>query len=111
MDQASLLGELSVAIVAGPEEYLFEEEKALLEVIEGNEPLPRWLPPHRHGLFATAPQLGWSAHEPEAGHAGRHESNPTLVNIVETLANVTHVLARGAEWFQSMGTAASLGDS
>ena len=109
MEQAGLLGELSVAIVAGPEEYLFGEEKALLEVIEGNEPLPRWLPPYMHGLFATTPQLGWSAHEPESGHAGRHESNPTLVNNVETLANVTHVLARGTEWFRSMGTAASPG--
>jgi len=109
MEEAGLLGELSVAIVAGPEEYLFGEEKALLEVIEGNEPLPRWLPPYIHGLFATAPQLGWSAHEPEAGHAGRHESNPTLVNNVETLANVTQVLARGVEWFRSMGTTASPG--
>jgi NADH-quinone oxidoreductase subunit F len=109
MEQAGLLGELSVAIVAGPEEYLFGEEKALLEVIEGNEPLPRWLPPYMHGLFATAPQLGWSAHEPETGHAGRHESNPTLVNNVETLANVTHVLTRGVEWFRSMGTVASPG--
>jgi NADH-quinone oxidoreductase subunit F len=60
-------------------------------------------------LFATAPQLGWSAHEPEAGHSGGHESNPTLVNNVETLANVTHVLARGVGWFRSMGTAASPG--
>ena len=31
-------------MATGPEEYLFGEEKALLEVIEGNEPLPRWLP-------------------------------------------------------------------
>src|SRR4029079_11022526 len=100
---------LSVAIVAGPEEYLFGEEKALLEVIEGNEPLPRWLPPYIHGLFATAPQLGWSAHEPETGHTRGHESNPTLVNNVETLANVTHILARSADWFRSMGTQASPG--
>jgi NADH-quinone oxidoreductase subunit F len=109
MEQAGMLGELSVALVAGPEEYLFGEEKALLEVIEGNEPLPRWLPPYMHGLFATAPQLGWSAHEPEAGHVGGHESNPTLVNNVETLANVTHVLAHGVESFRSLGTATSPG--
>ncbi len=104
MEQAGMLGELSVTLVAGPEEYLFGEEKALLEVIEGNEPLPRWLPPYIHGLFATAPQLGWSAHEPEVGHRGRHESNPTLVNNVETLANVTHVLAHGVDRFRSRGT-------
>jgi NADH:ubiquinone oxidoreductase subunit F (NADH-binding) len=109
MEQAGLLGELSVALVAGPEEYLFGEEKALLEVIEGNDPLPRWLPPYIHGLFATAPQLGWSSHAPEVGHSGGHESNPTLVNNVETLANVTFVLAHGVEAFRSRGTESSPG--
>jgi NADH-quinone oxidoreductase subunit F len=82
----------------------------MLEVIEGNEPLPRWLPPYLHGLFATAPQLGWQSHDagsisPPAG-AG---SNPTLVNNVETLSNVPHIVARGAEWFRSMGTTDSPG--
>src|SRR5438093_12462050 len=43
MEKAGLLADLSVGIVAGPEEYLYGEEKALLEVIEGNDPLPRWL--------------------------------------------------------------------
>ena len=109
MQQAGLVGDLSIGIVAGPEEYLFGEEKALLEVIEGNDPLPRWLPPYVHGLFATAPQLGWQAHEPEAGHTPGHESNPTAVNNVETLANVAHVLANGAEWYRSFGTSASPG--
>ena len=47
-----------VQIVTGPEEYLFGEETALLEVIEGNDPLPRLLPPYLHGLFAR-PQIGW----------------------------------------------------
>jgi NADH:ubiquinone oxidoreductase subunit F (NADH-binding) len=109
MEQAGLLGDLSVGIVAGPEEYLYGEEKALLEVIEGNDPLPRWLPPYLHGLFATAPQLGWTPHEPESGHRGAHESNPTAVNNVETLANVPHIIARGAEWFRSLGTQESPG--
>jgi NADH-quinone oxidoreductase subunit F len=109
MEQAGLVGDLSIGVVAGPEEYLFGEEKALLEVIEGNDPLPRWLPPYTHGLFATAPQLGWQAHEPEAGHTRGHESNPTAVNNVETLANAAHVLAKGAEWYRSFGTAESPG--
>src|SRR5258706_5219330 len=109
MERAGLLGDLSVGIVAGPEEYLYGEEKALLEVIEGNDPLPRWLPPYLHGLFATAPQLGWTPHEPESGHRGAHESNPTAVNNVETLANVPHIIARGAEWFRSLGTTESPG--
>jgi NADH-quinone oxidoreductase subunit F len=109
MDRAGMLDDLTVTVVAGPEEYLFGEEKALLEVIEGNDPLPRWLPPYVHGLFATAPQLGWAPHEPEPGHSGPHESNPTLVNNIETLANAAHVVARGAAWFREMGTQSSPG--
>ena len=82
---AGICGDCKVTIVAGPDEYLFGEEKAMLEVIEGNEPLPRWLPPYIHGLFATAPQLGWQSHAPDAGHDPDAGSNPTLVNNVETL--------------------------
>jgi len=51
-------GAVSVTLVQGPDEYLFGEEKALLEVIEGREPLPRVLPPYQHGLFATDVQTG-----------------------------------------------------
>ena len=61
LSEAGLLGELTVAIVEGPDDYLFGEEKALLEVIEGRDPLPRLLPPWQHGLFATAPSGGWEA--------------------------------------------------
>ena len=107
---AGICGDCKVTIVAGPDEYLFGEEKAMLEVIEGNEPLPRWLPPYLHGLFATAPQLGWQVHGNEAGSPrGGAGSNPTLVNNVETLSNIPHILAKGAEWFRSMGTAESPG--
>ncbi len=109
IEQAGLVGDLSIGVVAGPEEYLFGEEKALLEVVEGNDPLPRWLPPYVHGLFATAPQLGWQAHEPETGHARGHESNPTAVNNVETLANIAHVLANGASWYRSLGAVGAPG--
>jgi NADH-quinone oxidoreductase subunit F len=109
MQAAGICTDCTVTIVQGPEEYLFGEEKALLEVIEGGAPLPRLLPPYEHGLFATAPQAGWEAKEPEPGHRGREESNPTLVNNAETLANVPHILANGAEWFRSMGTEESPG--
>jgi NADH-quinone oxidoreductase subunit F len=109
MQDAGICKDCQVTIVQGPEEYLLGEEKALLEVIEGGAPLPRLLPPYEHGLFATAPQEGWDATEQEPGHRGRHESNPTLVNNAETLANVPHILANGAGWFRGMGTAESPG--
>ncbi|OWY60889.1 hypothetical protein B7486_66750, partial [cyanobacterium TDX16] len=109
MQEAGICRDCKVTVVAGPDEYLFGEEKAMLEVIEGKEPLPRVLPPYEHGLFATAPQTGWQATDAEPGHQGRHESNPTLVNNAETLSNVPRVLADGGERFRSLGTAESPG--
>jgi len=105
MSAAGLLGDAPMTRVTGPEEYLFGEEKAMLEVIEGNEPMPRWLPPYLHGLFATTPQEGWSAGTDQAERIGSIAgSNPTLVSNVETLANVPLILARGAAWYRSIGT-------
>ena len=101
---AGLCHDCTVTVVAGPDEYLFGEEKAMLEVIEGRPPLPRWFAPYEHGLFAASPQLVWEA----SGGAGRGP-NPTLVNNVETLSNVPHILANGPDWFRSMGTAESPG--
>ena len=109
MTAAGLAGDVPINIIPGPEEYLLGEEKALLEVIEGKDPLPRLLPPYLHGLFSTAPQMGWIPTPLEAGHAGPHESNPTLVNNAETLSNVPWILARGPEWFRTMGTPSSPG--
>ena len=105
---AGICTDCTVNIVAGPDEYLFGEEKAMLEVIEGKPPLPRWFPPYEHGLFAASPQEGWEA-GPHGAHRRSDEPNPTLVNNVETLANVPHILARGADWFRSTGTAESPG--
>lgn len=104
---AGLLQELSVNIVEGPDDYLYGEEKALLEVIEGRDPLPRVLPPYEHGLFATDSTIGWEAGSRPV--SGRAESNPTVVNNAETLASAAHILANGADWFRSMGTEASPG--
>lgn len=109
MAAAGLLGDVPIRLVPGPEEYLLGEEKALLEVIEGKDPLPRLLPPYLHGLFSTAPQMGWIPGAAQAGHRGAHESNPTLVNNAETLSNVPWILARGPEWFRTMGTPSSPG--
>ncbi len=105
MSEAGMLGDLAVGIVEGPDDYLFGEEKALLEVIEGREPLPRLYPPYIFGLFAgEVAGLG-------AASVGRgiDASNPTVVNNVETLANVPHILSEGASWFQSHGTERSPG--
>jgi NADH:ubiquinone oxidoreductase subunit F (NADH-binding) len=107
MTAAGVLGSLPVSIVTGPDEYLFGEETGLLEVVEGNDPLPRELPPYLMGLFATTPPVGWSAGA--AVDDTLTGSNPTLVTNVETLANVPPILARGAAWYRSLGTDESPG--
>ncbi len=104
-----LLGDLPVTLVLGPDEYLFGEEKALLEVIEGNDPLPRLLPPYEHGLFATDIQTGWQAVDAPRGATGKGGPNPTLVNNVETLAHVPRIIREGAAWFRGIGTPDSPG--
>jgi NADH:ubiquinone oxidoreductase subunit F (NADH-binding) len=104
MAAAGLVSDAPITLVAGPEEYLFGEEKALLEVIEGNDPLPRWLPPYLHGLFATTPQEGWQGADRPQTEGTLVGSNPTLVNNVESLAHVPLILTRGAEWFRLIGT-------
>jgi NADH-quinone oxidoreductase subunit F len=109
MADAQLLDDLDVTIARGPDEYLYGEEKAMLEVIEGNDPLPRVLPPFQHGLFATAPQLGWTATEAEPGEPSGGRANPTLVNNVETLAQTTWILSHDADEFRAEGTERSPG--
>ncbi len=105
---AGVCADCTVNIIGGPDEYLFGEEKAMLEVIEGKPPLPRWFPPYEQGLFAGSPQGGWEA-GPHGPNERTDEPNPTLVNNVETLANVPHILIRGVDWFRSMGTTESPG--
>lgn len=107
MQDGGMWDDCTLTIIPGPTEYLFGEEKAMLEVIEGKPPLPRWFAPHEHGLFAPGPQEGWEAGPGRRGEGGG--SNPTLVNNVETLANVPPILLRGADWFRSRGTDASPG--
>jgi NADH:ubiquinone oxidoreductase subunit F (NADH-binding) len=108
MTGQGMLQELSVNIVEGPDDYLYGEEKALLEVVEGRDPLPRLLPPYELGLFATASTIGWEAGSRPV--SVKDESNPTVVNNVETLATAAHILANGVDWYRSMGTAQSPGN-
>jgi NADH-quinone oxidoreductase subunit F len=78
-----MLQELGVNIVEGPDDYLYGEEKAMLEVIEGRDPLPRLLPPYELGLFASDVTIGWEAgSRPVSSHA---ESNPTSVTTPRRL--------------------------
>jgi NADH-quinone oxidoreductase subunit F len=83
------LGTLVIEVVEGPEEYLFGEEKALLNVIEGEGPLPREAdnPPYEVGLFATP-----------------GSPNPALVNNAESYAHVPSIVRHGAASFREVGT-------
>jgi NADH-quinone oxidoreductase subunit F len=89
MRQAGLFDGLTLQIVEGPEEYLFGEEKALLEVLEGGEPLPReaHYPPYERGLNGTAAC-----------------PNPAVVNNAETFGHVPSIVRAGAASFRELGT-------
>jgi len=63
--------------------YICGEETGLLESLEGKRGWPRIKPP-----FPAV-----------AGAFGR----PTIINNVETLAYVPHIVDRGADWFQTLG--------
>jgi NADH-quinone oxidoreductase subunit F len=58
-------------------------------------------------LFANDVAIGWEAGSRPV--AGRSDSNPTVVNNVESLASAAHIMANGSEWFRSMGTRESPG--
>jgi NADH-quinone oxidoreductase subunit F len=74
---------LDIYIHRGAGAYICGEETGLIESIEGHRAWPRTKPPFpaTKGLFRR----------------------PTVVNNVETLACVKHILERGVEWFQSIG--------
>lgn len=80
---------LTIHIKEGAGAFVCGEETALIASIEGERGMPRPKPPFpaNKGLF------------------GR----PTLINNVETLANVPVILLKGADWFSSMGTETSKG--
>jgi NADH-quinone oxidoreductase subunit F len=80
-----------VFVVRGAGAYICGEETALMESLEGRRGQPRIRPP-----FPT---------EVGGGLFGR----PTVVNNVETLMCVPHIIARGPEWFASVGTPACPG--
>jgi len=69
--------------------FVCGEETALLTSIEGNRGEPRLRPP-----FPAVKGL-WG--------------KPTIVNNVETFANIAQIILKGADWFSSMGTERSKG--
>lgn len=75
--------DLEIMIHMGAGAYICGEESALLESIEGKKGFPRLKPPFPAivGLFGC----------------------PTVINNVETLACVRHVINRGWEWFSKLG--------
>jgi NADH-quinone oxidoreductase subunit F len=102
--------DVELAVFEGPSEYLYGEETALLEVIDGREPFPRIAPPFRHGMDEMTEDDDASAAQVELAVPGdTTAAPPTLVNNVETLANVPSILARGPDWFRELGTDASPG--
>jgi NADP-reducing hydrogenase subunit HndC len=74
---------------AGAGAYICGEETALIESIEGKRGEPRARPPY----------------PPTYGLWGK----PTLINNVETLANVPPIIRNGAEWYRRIGTGSSPG--
>ncbi len=69
--------------------YIGGEETAAISSVEGGFPFPKVKPPY-------------PAEKGVHGH-------PTLINNVETLSNVSHIVRRGAPWFRDLGLGAASG--
>ena len=78
-----------IEIRLGAGAFVCGEETALLESIEGKRGQPRVKPPYpaQKGLWEC----------------------PTLINNVETFANITQIILKGPEWYSSIGTETSKG--
>lgn len=89
----SILGkegfDFDIQIFLGAGAYVCGEETALIESLEGQRGEPRNRPPY----------------PVNTGFKGF----PTVVNNVETLASVAHIIVKGGEWFRTHGTDKSTG--
>ncbi|MEB3313431.1 MAG: NuoF family protein [Cyanobacteriota bacterium] len=83
------LFDFKIDIRIGAGAFVCGEETALIQSIEGGRgnPVPRPPYPAERGLYRC----------------------PTLINNVETLANITAILRNGADWYASIGTETSKG--
>ena len=81
--------DFDIDIRLGAGAFVCGEETALLESIEGKRGQPRLKPPYpaHSGLWGC----------------------PTLINNVETYANITQIILNGADWYSSIGTESSKG--
>ena len=81
--------DFDLEIVRGAGAFVSGEETALMASIEGGRAYPRQRPPYpaQRGLWGL----------------------PTVINNVETWANVPSIIRRGAAWFAALGTAGSKG--
>ncbi len=106
MRTAGWLDGIDIELVLGPSSYLFGEETALLEVLEGRQPFPRVTPPYRRGLEDDDTR---SAAGVDLATVGGSDEAPALVDNVETLANVSLIIEHGPDWFRELGTERSPG--
>ena len=95
--------------VAESDRYLLGEETALLEVINGRPPFPRLAPPYRAGAEDVGDDVATSAGRDLADADGVTRAGATLVNNVETLANVPSIVSDGPDAFRALGTPESPG--
>lgn len=80
---------LDITIKRGPEAYVCGEETALIRSLEGKRGMPSIKPPY-------PTEVGFN-------------NKPTVVNNVETIANIPDILLNGATWFANIGTQNSKG--
>jgi NADH:ubiquinone oxidoreductase subunit F (NADH-binding) len=116
MGDAGMLAGLPLSVTTGPHHYLYGEETALLEVVDGRPPFPRIAPPYRRGVVEVVEDQddvddasNLSGHVEMAGPGPETVAPPALVDNVETLANVPAIVVKGAGWFRQLGTAESPG--
>lgn len=107
--EADWAPEVRLRVVEGPSSYLFGEETALLEVVEGRQPFPRIDPPFRRGIDPQHLDSGHTASRVHLAAPGGTDAPPALVNNVETMANLPGILRHGSAWYRSIGTDASPG--
>ena len=105
---AGWAGGIEIGVFEGPSEYLYGEETGLLEVLDGRPPLPRIAPPYRHGVEEVS-EDDEDPREFMDAAGGETPAPPTLVQNIESLANVPGILAEGPRWYREVGTDASPG--